>query len=158
MLSASENGSAAPLNVLFIAVDDLNHWVGHLERNLQSKTPHIDRLAKRGVTFRQAYCAAPVCNPSRAALLSGLRPGSSGVYDNGQDWMPVIPTKDTLTTQFLNAGYEVIGAGKIYHASAHRNAEWTSYLEDRRMRKKKLLAHPSAKDDGVGRIAFKPLV
>src|SRR5215208_7667841 len=68
-------------NVLFIAVDDLNHWVGHLGRNPQAKTPNIDRLAKMGVAFTRAYCAAPVCNPSRAALMSGLRPGSTGVYD-----------------------------------------------------------------------------
>src|SRR5215207_6131477 len=91
-------------NVLFIAVDDLNHWVGHLGRNPQARTPNIDRLARMGVTFTRAYCAAPVCNPSRAALMSGLRPGSTGVYDNGQDWKPVIGVEKTLTTQFLNAG------------------------------------------------------
>ncbi len=51
-------------NVLFIAVDDLNHWVGHLARNPQTRTPNIDRLAKLGVTFTRAYRAAPVCNPS----------------------------------------------------------------------------------------------
>ncbi|HZJ15391.1 MAG TPA: sulfatase-like hydrolase/transferase, partial [Chthoniobacteraceae bacterium] len=56
-------------NVLFIAVDDLNHWVGHLGRNVQTKTPNIDRLASMGVAFTHAYCAAPVCNPSRAALM-----------------------------------------------------------------------------------------
>src|SRR5262245_63318997 len=94
-------------NVLFIAVDDLNHWVGHLGRNKQTKTPNIDRLARMGVTFTRAYCAAPVCNPSRAALMSGLRPGSTGVYDNGQPWQPVISPEQTLTTQFLNAGYSV---------------------------------------------------
>ena len=65
-------------NILFIAVDDLNHWVGHLGRNPQTKTPHLDRLAKMGVTFTRAYCAAPVCNPSRAALMSGRRPGGDG--------------------------------------------------------------------------------
>jgi arylsulfatase A-like enzyme len=92
-------------NVLFIAVDDLNHWVGHLGRNPQTKTPNIDRLAKMGVTFTRAYCAAPVCNPSRAALMSGRRPGETGVYDNGQDWKPAIPKEQTLTTQFLKAGY-----------------------------------------------------
>ena len=65
-------------NVLFIAVDDLNHWVGHLGRNKQTKTPHIDRLAARGVTFTHAYCAAPVCNPSRAAIMSGIARGLTG--------------------------------------------------------------------------------
>ena len=53
-------------NVLFIAVDDSNHWVGHLGRNRQTKTPYLDRMAKMGTTFTRAYCAAPVCNPSRA--------------------------------------------------------------------------------------------
>ncbi len=71
-------------NVLFIAVDDLTHWVGHLGRNSQTKTPNIDRLEKMGVTFTRAYCAVPICNPSRTALLSGKRPGVTGVYDNSQ--------------------------------------------------------------------------
>src|SRR6187200_3303615 len=141
-------------NVLFSAVDDLNHWVGHLGRNPQAKTPNIDRLAKMGVTFTRAYCAAPVCNPSRAALMSGLRPGSTGVYDNGQDWKAVIPKEQTLTTQFLNAGYDVYGSGKIYHANAHRPGEWTDYLVGG---KGKAAAHPSAKNDGIGGIRFKPL-
>jgi hypothetical protein len=94
-------------NVLFIAVDDLNHWVGYLGRNPQTVTPNIDRLARRGVWFTRSYCAAPVCNPSRAALMSGLRPGATGVYDNGEDFAPVIPTDITLTTQFRKAGIEV---------------------------------------------------
>ena len=61
-------------NVLFIAIDDLNHWVGYLGRNPQTITPHIDGLAARGVWFTQSYCAAPVCNPSRAALDVGSPP------------------------------------------------------------------------------------
>src|SRR5687768_8741167 len=119
-----EAADQARPNVLFIAVDDLNHWVGHLGRNKQTKTPNIDRLAKLGVTFTRAYCAAPVCNPSCAALMSGLRPSTSGVYDNGQDWKPAIPKEQTLTTQFLGAGYAVYGAGKIYHSDDHRPGEW----------------------------------
>ncbi len=142
-------------NVLFIAVDDLNHWVGHLGRNPQTRTPNIDRLAKMGVTFTRANCAAPVCNPSRAALMSGLRPGATGVYDNGQDWKPVIPVAKTLTTQFRNAGYQVLGAGKIYHANAHRPGEWDDYFTGGR--EGKLKVHPSARDDGVGGIKFAPL-
>jgi arylsulfatase A-like enzyme len=142
-------------NVLFIAIDDLNHWVGHLGRNKQTRTPNIDRLAKAGVTFARAYCAAPVCNPSRAALMSGLRPGQTGVYDNGQAWQPVIPPEQTLTTQFKNAGYAVYGAGKIYHGNAHRPAEWDDYFV--RGDDKGIKAHADAKDDGVGGIKFKPL-
>ncbi|MFM8272386.1 MAG: sulfatase [Gemmata sp.] len=141
-------------NVLFIAVDDLNHLVGHLGRNPQTRTPNIDRLARMGVTFTRAYCAAPVCNPSRAALMSGLRPGSTGVYDNGQAWQPVIPKEHTLTTQFLSAGYNVYGSGKIYHASAHRDGEWTDYFVGG---KEKVTPHADAKNDGVGGIKFQPL-
>ena len=141
-------------NVLMIAVDDLNHWVGHLGRHPQARTPNIDRLAKMGVTFTRAYCAAPVCNPSRAAIMSGMRPGTTGVYDNGQDWRPVVAPEKTLTTQFLRAGYDVYGCGKIYHSSAHRPPEWTDYLVRGRQR---AAAHPDANGDGVGGIKFKPL-
>ncbi|GMU22432.1 MAG: iduronate-2-sulfatase [Phycisphaerae bacterium] len=114
-------------NVLFIAVDDLNHWVGHLGRNAQTLTPHIDRLAASGVTFSHAYCAAPVCNPSRTALLSGLRPSTSGVYQNGQLWLDAIPEGTTLPHQFKKAGYYTAGAGKIYHGRI-RDAEWDEYF------------------------------
>jgi len=117
-------------NVLFIAVDDLNHWVGYLGRNKQTLTPNIDRLAKRGVCFTRSYCAAPVCNPSRTALISGLRPGTTGVYDNQDNFQPVIPTGITLTTQFRKASYFVCGAGKIYHGSVYRPAEWDDWLKN----------------------------
>src|SRR5687768_13906321 len=73
-------------NVLFIAVDDLNAWVGALGKRPDVKTPNIDRLAKRAQLFTRAYCPAPSCNPSRAALLTGVRPSSSGVYENDNPW------------------------------------------------------------------------
>src|SRR3954466_8189641 len=79
-------------NVLFIAIDDLNHWVGYLGRNKQTATPNIDRLAARGVRFMHAYCAAPSCTPSRAALMSGSRPSTTGIYDNPDTaWTVTIP-------------------------------------------------------------------
>lgn len=134
LLLACHLVQAAPAkpNVLFLAVDDLNHWVGYLGRNPQTITPNIDRLAKRGVWFTRSYCAAPVCNPSRAALLSGLRPGATGVYDNGENFQPVIPEAITLSTQFRNAGYFVCGAGKIYHGSVYRPGEWDDWLKEAR--------------------------
>ena len=144
----------AKTNVLFIAIDDLNHWVGHLGRNPQTKTPNIDRLAGMGVTFTRAYCAAPVCNPSRTALMSGMRPGTTGVYDNGQDFQPAVPEEKTLTTQFLKAGYDVFGCGKIYHSSVHRKGEWTEYFNNG---KEKGQPHPDSKDAGVGGIKFRPM-
>jgi arylsulfatase A-like enzyme len=76
-------------NVLFIAIDDLRDWVHYLGHD-QVKTPNLDRLASRGMSFTRSYCAAPVCNPSRTALLTGLRPSTTGVYDNGTDWRAAI--------------------------------------------------------------------
>src|SRR3954462_6346489 len=83
-------------NVLFIAIDDLNHWVGYLGRNKQTATPNIDRLAARGVRFTHAYCGAPSCTPSRSALLSGSRPGTTGIYDNYNDWNAIIRYEQCL--------------------------------------------------------------
>src|SRR5436190_19746051 len=80
--------SADHPNVLFIILDDENGFAGRTDLAPQPVTPNLDRLAKRGVTFANAQCAAPVCNPSRTALLSGLRPSTSGIYDNSQDSMP----------------------------------------------------------------------
>jgi arylsulfatase A-like enzyme len=139
-------------NVLLIAVDDLNHWVKHLGRNKQVSTPNIDRLAKRGVTFANAYCAAPICNPSRAALLSGLRPSTTGVYDNSVDWRPLVSTDKTLITHFRQHGYGAYGAGKIYHGGFDRQEEWDDYDQERGGPCKML-----NDTDGVGGIKFSPV-
>lgn len=138
-------------NVLFIAVDDLNHWVGYLGRNPQTRTPHIDKLAARGVRFTRSYCAAPVCNPSRAALMSGLRPHTSGVYENNDDGRGVIGSEKSLVTTFRRAGYYTAGAGKIYHEAYPRREEWDDYLASAG-------TNPEpAGDRGVGGIKFAPL-
>ncbi|MFM7320736.1 MAG: sulfatase-like hydrolase/transferase, partial [Armatimonadota bacterium] len=118
---------ARPPDVLMIAVDDLNHWVGPLGRNPAARTPHLDRLAARGVTFTNAHCPAPVCNASRAAILSGRRPHETGIYDNGIDWERRIPDGTTLPAQFLRHGYEVLGAGKIFHTNTWKPREWSGY-------------------------------
>jgi arylsulfatase A-like enzyme len=128
-LEAAAPRPRARPNVLFIAIDDLNHWVGYLGRNEQVKTPNLDRLARRGVRFTNSYCASPLCNPSRTALLSGLRPSTSGVYGNGHDWREAIPERLTLPTTFRKNGYYVAGAGKIYHDQFRRDSEWDPYLE-----------------------------
>ncbi|HIE95433.1 MAG TPA: sulfatase, partial [Fuerstia sp.] len=65
-------------NVLFIAIDDLNDWTGMLKGNPQAKTPHMEKLASQGMLFKNAHCAAPACGPSRSALMSGIRPSTSG--------------------------------------------------------------------------------
>lgn len=115
-------------NVLFIAIDDLNHWVTHLERNTQAQTPNIDRLAKMGVTFKHAYCAVPACEPSRCALMGGRRPWTSGCYRNGDKWKQYQQPGEGLSAQFLKAGYRVHGAGKIYHSMDYHPEEWTDYM------------------------------
>ncbi|MBC7366529.1 MAG: sulfatase-like hydrolase/transferase, partial [Undibacterium sp.] len=115
LLAATPPSTPPRPNVLFIAIDDLRDWVGFLHKNPQARTPNMDRLAKLGTIFSRAYCAAPVCNPSRAALMSGLRPFTTGVYENNNDWRTVIPVDLPLTTTFRRAGYRVAGAGKIYH-------------------------------------------
>jgi arylsulfatase A-like enzyme len=115
-------------DVLFIAVDDLNHWIGHLGRNPQVKTPNIDHLARKGVTFTRAYCAAPVCNPSRTAIMSGMRPSTTSVYQNGIDFRPHVAPEQTLNSHFHKHGYFVAGAGKIYHGGAGRADEWDDYM------------------------------
>lgn len=115
-------------NVLFIAVDDLNHWLGHLKRNPQAQTPNFDRLARMGVTFTNAYCAVPACEPSRCALMSGRRPWTSGCYLNGDRWKTYQQPGEGLSAQFLRAGYRVSGAGKIYHSMQYHQSEWTEYM------------------------------
>src|ERR1051325_1743749 len=87
-LSAAD-ASAKP-NVLFIAIDDLNDWVGCLGGHPQVKTPTIDRLAKRGMLFTNAHCAAPLCNPSRAAIFSGKQPFETGVFANDEKNIRVV--------------------------------------------------------------------
>ena len=143
---------AAKPNVLVIFVDDLNHWVGPLGRNKQAITPNIDRLAARGVTFASAHTAAPACNPSRAALLSGLRPSTTGVYDNTVDWRPYIGRDKTLITLFRANGYTTLGAGKIYHGKYDRTDEWDEYGTERQKPCARL--NPT---DGVGGIKFSPV-
>ena len=105
-------------DVLFIAVDDLNDWIGVLGGHSQTKTPNIDRLAARGMTFTNAHATSPLCNPSRTALLTGLRPSSSGVYGNDEDWRTIerFEGLPTLPRHFRDNGYRTLGAGKVFHA------------------------------------------
>jgi arylsulfatase A-like enzyme len=102
-------------NILFIAVDDLNDWVGFLKGHPQTRTPNMDRLAARGMIFENAQCAAPLCCPSRAAVFSGKHPFNSGVYGNDDDLRQIAP-KRVLLPQHLKAnGYRVLGTGKLLH-------------------------------------------
>lgn len=126
--AGSSLAEKATPNVLFIAVDDLNDWIGCLGGHPDCKTPHIDKLASRGVLFTRAYCAAPACNPSRAALLTGIRPSTSGVYTNSQPWRPAMPDAVTLPQFFAKHGYHVVGGGKIFHGRYEEPNNWHEYF------------------------------
>ena len=125
------SAAAKQPNVLFISVDDLNHWVEPLGRNPQAKTPNIQRLADMGVTFVNAQCAVPACEPSRAAIMGGRRPWTSGCYLNRHEWKKFQQPGEGLSAQFLKAGYHVAGAGKIYHSMKYYPEEWSEYMNSK---------------------------
>jgi arylsulfatase A-like enzyme len=107
-----EEAKARP-NVLFLAVDDWNDWTGPMG-NSQARTPHLDRLAKRGVTFSNAHCPAVYCIPSRTAVMTGIHPYTSGSYSD-QTHMLNHPEYIGVQTWFSKNGYGVYGTGKLYH-------------------------------------------
>ena len=118
-------------NVLFLAVDDMKDWVnclGGYEGTVH--TPNIDRLAAKGMLFANAHCPSPKCAPSRAAILTGLRPSTTGLYDNGHWWFPNLPDVVTMPMHFRKQGYEVVGSGKIFHHTAGNNPphQWDDFF------------------------------
>ncbi|HBY58628.1 MAG TPA: iduronate-2-sulfatase, partial [Solibacterales bacterium] len=130
----ASRAAAAPTkqNVLFIAIDDLNDWIGALGGHPQTRTPNLDRFAASGVNFTSAHCAAPLCNPSRAALMTGLRPSTTGVYQNNQPFRRSARGRDavTLTERLRASGYTAIGSGKIYHGGFPDPRSWDDYFPD----------------------------
>lgn len=114
-LPAKTRSEGKKPNVLFIAIDDMNDWTTLFDKNNPIKTPNLERLARRGVFFRRAYCAAPACNPSRAAIMTGLRPTTSGIYHNGDPFRDILPDAVTIPRYFEQNGYVTKGAGKIFH-------------------------------------------
>jgi len=108
--------AAKPPNVLFIAVDDLRPEIGCYGA-AHMKTPHLDALAAQGMVFERAYCQVAVCNPSRASLLSGTRPDTTGVLDNQHFMRPQMPDVISLPQHFKNHGYTSLSLGKIFHHS-----------------------------------------
>lgn len=109
--------SAQP-NILFIAIDDQNDWIGHLGGHPMAKTPSLDKLAARGTTFLNAHCNAPLCNPSRTSLMLGLRPTTTGVYGLAP-WFRTVPglrDRVTLPQYFASHGYRTAATGKIHHS------------------------------------------
>jgi len=115
-------------NVLFIAANDLRPELG-CYGSTQAKTPNIDRLAERGVVFTRAYCQQPLCGPTRASLLTGLRPNSTGVFHNDTHFREKNPDVVTLPRHFKNNGYVTMTIGKIFHGGKEDPASWTETLK-----------------------------
>ena len=113
--------AASKPNVLLICVDDLKPALGcYGDKRVQS--PHIDRLAARGVLFERAYCNQAVCAPSRNALLTGVRPTTVGIYDLGTNFRVASSNAVTLPQYFIKHGYRTEALGKIFHVG-HGNHE-----------------------------------
>jgi arylsulfatase A-like enzyme len=116
---AETTAGSAP-NVLFIAVDDLNDWIGALNGHPDTRTPNIDRLAARGILFSNAHCQAPICNPSRTSLLFGTRPSTNGFYNNHptpSESKAFTQRYTSLSRHFEKNGYRTFTTGKLHHAS-----------------------------------------
>lgn len=110
-------------NVLMICVDDLNDWLGCMDGHPNAITPNMDRLASRGVLFTNAHCQAPICGPSRASIMSGMRPSTTGIYGQITDDKIRGASEATRNVVFLpeyfkNHGYHTMGKGKIFHGHA----------------------------------------
>ena len=129
MASIAAAQEETPHDILFIAIDDLNDWVGHLGGHPQTQTPNIDRLAARGLAFTNAQAPSAVCHASRTAILMGLKPSTSGIYGNGPDWrgLPVFEDKQSLPHFFRSNGYTTKGAGKIFHAHTYLESGLTGF-------------------------------
>lgn len=129
-LCGTSTASGKKPNVLFIAMDDLNDWIGCLGGHPQTKTPNLDRLAASSVLFRNAYCPAPSCNPSRSAIFTGRPPHHSGLYQNLQKLRDVMPDEVLLPRYLSTHGYWSAGSGKMLHYIIDPQS-WDDYYPDK---------------------------
>lgn len=116
-----------PPNILFIALDDLNDWIGCLGGHPETLTPNLDRLAASGVLFTNAHCPGAACNPSRTAIFTGLSPHISGLYENGQKMREILPNAKIIPQYFRDHGYRAIGSGKMLHYFIDASS-WDEYF------------------------------
>ena len=124
----AQQDATKPPNILLIAIDDLNDWVGCMDGHPQAKSPNIDRLAQRGVLFTNAHCQAPICGPSRTSLWTGLYPHSTGVYGQSRS-KPLANHPDVknnpdryISTYFARHGYNTVAVGKLFHGDGGHEA------------------------------------
>lgn len=157
-------------NVLFISVDDMNYWTNCLG-NYRGKihTPNLDRLAAKGVLFANAHCAAPSCNPSRTSLMTGIRPSTSGVYNNTHNWRdsPVLKNAVTIPAHFRDNGYDTRGGGKIFHALSWVRTSygldqndfgaWDEYFPSKTRSMPETWWPKGAVEDAVGTVTWNPV-
>ncbi|HBG28838.1 MAG: hypothetical protein A2Y10_03650 [Planctomycetes bacterium GWF2_41_51] len=114
-IQISKKDDCGKYNVLFISVDDLHDWVSPLNNQHRPITPNFERLAKRGMTFTESYCPSPLCGPSRAAVLTGMRASTTGLYQNTDEFSELLSDAENLPLCFRRNGYKAMGAGKIFH-------------------------------------------
>jgi arylsulfatase A-like enzyme len=120
---------AKKLNILMIFIDELNTWIEPLAGHPQARTPNLMRLAQMGIVFENAYSPAPQCNPGRTAIMTGLRPSSSGIYENNVCFRDKPDLKERLTLpQFLQKnGYKTLTGGKVFHLPQGKFADPQSW-------------------------------
>ncbi|MCX6932026.1 MAG: sulfatase [Verrucomicrobia bacterium] len=123
-LARAADSSPVRPNILFIAVDDLRPEFGAYGASYV-KSPHLDRIAKAGITFYRAYCQQAVCSPTRSSLMTGTRPDTTKVWDLETHFRAALPNVVTLGQHFKNHGYFVQGMGKIYHGSLDDAPTWS---------------------------------
>jgi len=149
IIVASCGAEAAPRkNVLFVVSDDLNCYLGAYGDPL-AKTPNMDRLAAQGTVFTQAMCQFPVCGPSRASFMTGLRPNTTGIVENGPSVFKQNPGVKSIPAIFKKQGYVTGRCGKVYNAVDNSEAtDWDVIIDMPSDRKKAKMAEGEVVDGG----------
>ena len=131
LTTSSLEAAETRLNVLFIAVDDLRPTLGCYEDPI-ALSPNIDRLARRGVVFRRAYCQQALCSPSRLSMLTGMLPDTIRVWDLKTHFRRAVPDAVTLPQHFKQNGYHTLSLGKVFHGNGEPAKDPPSWSEPAR--------------------------